>query len=167
MANIVVTGATGLLGSSLVPFLQERGHQVTRLGHTQPADLNADLRGVHDPHDERATMLEATMGEIDDSCASAVSAAEEAAAIERWFDSVSLTSEYAARARPPAVTAEWFIVFKVNTWSKNSPHSLEITHVNGNVIGACVILLRTMHTRQNQSLMHFCCPVCSHRLALH
>jgi dTDP-4-dehydrorhamnose reductase len=43
MANVLVTGATGLLGSSLVPFLQERGHQVTRLGHTQPADLNADL----------------------------------------------------------------------------------------------------------------------------
>jgi dTDP-4-dehydrorhamnose reductase len=43
MANVLVTGATGLLGSSLVPLLQERGHQVTRLGHTQTADLNADL----------------------------------------------------------------------------------------------------------------------------
>ena len=32
-----------MLGSSLVPFLQERGHQVTRLGHNQITDLNANL----------------------------------------------------------------------------------------------------------------------------
>jgi len=43
MARVLVTGATGLLGSSLVPFLQERGHQVTRLGHNQITDLNANL----------------------------------------------------------------------------------------------------------------------------
>jgi len=43
MAKVLVTGATGLLGSSLVPLLKERGHQVTSLGHTQTADLNADL----------------------------------------------------------------------------------------------------------------------------
>jgi len=47
MANVLVTGATGLLGSSLVPWLQECGHQVTRLGHTQTTDLNADLASYH------------------------------------------------------------------------------------------------------------------------
>ena len=43
MANVLVTGATGLLGSALAPLLQERGHQVTRLGHNQATDINADL----------------------------------------------------------------------------------------------------------------------------
>lgn len=43
MSNVLVTGATGLLGSRLVPLLQTRGHQVTRLGHTHVAQLNADL----------------------------------------------------------------------------------------------------------------------------
>jgi len=43
MANVLVTGATGLLGGTLVPLLQERGHKVTRMGRTQAADLNADL----------------------------------------------------------------------------------------------------------------------------
>lgn len=43
MANVLVTGATGLLGSTLVPLLQERGHQVTRLGHSHATDINADL----------------------------------------------------------------------------------------------------------------------------
>jgi dTDP-4-dehydrorhamnose reductase len=43
MGNVLVTGATGLLGGTLVPWLQERGHQVTSLGYTQVTDLNADL----------------------------------------------------------------------------------------------------------------------------
>jgi dTDP-4-dehydrorhamnose reductase len=43
MARVIVTGATGLLGSSLVPWLIEQGHQVTRMGRTQTTDLNADL----------------------------------------------------------------------------------------------------------------------------
>jgi dTDP-4-dehydrorhamnose reductase len=43
MANVLVTGATGLLGSRLVPLLHTRGHQVTRLGHTHFSQLNADL----------------------------------------------------------------------------------------------------------------------------
>lgn len=43
MAKVLVTGATGLLGSRLVPLLQTRGHLVTRLGHTHVTQLNADL----------------------------------------------------------------------------------------------------------------------------
>jgi dTDP-4-dehydrorhamnose reductase len=43
MAKVLVTGATGLLGCSLVPLLQERGHQVTSMGHTHASDLNLDL----------------------------------------------------------------------------------------------------------------------------
>lgn len=43
MAKVLVTGATGLLGSALVPLLQMRGHQVTRLGHTRDTQLNANL----------------------------------------------------------------------------------------------------------------------------
>jgi dTDP-4-dehydrorhamnose reductase len=43
MANVLVTGVTGLLGSTLVPLLLERGHHITRLGHTHVTDLNADL----------------------------------------------------------------------------------------------------------------------------
>jgi dTDP-4-dehydrorhamnose reductase len=43
MANVLVTGATGLLGSRLVPLLQARGHLVTRLGHTHITQLNVDL----------------------------------------------------------------------------------------------------------------------------
>ena len=43
MIKVLVTGATGLLGCSLVPFLQEFGHQVKRMGNTQASDLNIDL----------------------------------------------------------------------------------------------------------------------------
>jgi dTDP-4-dehydrorhamnose reductase len=43
MTKILVTGASGLLGCSLVPFLQARGHEVTRMGHFHSSDLNIDL----------------------------------------------------------------------------------------------------------------------------
>ena len=43
MAKVLVTGATGLLGCSLVPLLQERGHQVACMGHTHTSDHNLDL----------------------------------------------------------------------------------------------------------------------------
>jgi dTDP-4-dehydrorhamnose reductase len=43
MAKVLVTGATGLLGCSLVPLLQERGHQVACMGHSHASDHNLDL----------------------------------------------------------------------------------------------------------------------------
>lgn len=43
MAKVLVTGATGLLGSSLVPLLQHRGHHVIQMGHTCSSEFNADL----------------------------------------------------------------------------------------------------------------------------
>lgn len=41
--KVLVTGATGLLGCSLVPLLQKRGYQLIRMGHTHASDLNFDL----------------------------------------------------------------------------------------------------------------------------
>lgn len=46
MSKILVTGATGLLGCSLVPFLKERGHQVICMGHSHATDLNIDLTSL-------------------------------------------------------------------------------------------------------------------------
>lgn len=43
MSTILVTGATGLLGSSLSPVLAAAGHRVVRHGNTQSADLICDL----------------------------------------------------------------------------------------------------------------------------
>lgn len=43
MASILVTGATGLLGSSLVPALRAAGHTVHSHGHSHAAEQQADL----------------------------------------------------------------------------------------------------------------------------
>jgi dTDP-4-dehydrorhamnose reductase len=43
MASILVTGATGLLGSSLVPALRAAGHAVHSHGHSHAAEQEADL----------------------------------------------------------------------------------------------------------------------------
>jgi dTDP-4-dehydrorhamnose reductase len=44
MSKILVTGATGLLGATLVPQLERRGHAVMRHGHRAAAQFRADLR---------------------------------------------------------------------------------------------------------------------------
>ena len=41
--KVLVTGATGLLGCILVPFLRSRGHQVICAGYSRVSDLNIDL----------------------------------------------------------------------------------------------------------------------------
>lgn len=56
MTSVLVTGATGLLGCSLVPFLQERGHRVISMGNTQASDISVDL-----------TNCEQTVRALDDS----------------------------------------------------------------------------------------------------
>jgi len=43
MSRVLVTGATGLLGRSLIPVLRAAGHQVLGQGRQQQADLQADL----------------------------------------------------------------------------------------------------------------------------
>lgn len=51
--HILVTGATGLLGCTLVPTLEARGHTVTQHGFHASAQVQADLCN----HDETAAML--------------------------------------------------------------------------------------------------------------
>jgi len=60
MIKVLVTGATGLLGSRLAPFLRSRGHQVTCLGHTHATDLNANLVN----YEETASALDKVRPEV-------------------------------------------------------------------------------------------------------
>ena len=46
MTRVLVTGARGLLGSTLVPHLQARGHTVLRLGRAGEVEVRADLCDV-------------------------------------------------------------------------------------------------------------------------
>ena len=50
MTTVLVTGGNGLLGSTLVPLLKLRGHEVQAHAHTGRADCHADLA---DPRDTR------------------------------------------------------------------------------------------------------------------
>jgi dTDP-4-dehydrorhamnose reductase len=54
MATVLVTGATGMLGCSLVPFLNGHGHAVVRHGFHGAADENANLCKL----DETLALLE-------------------------------------------------------------------------------------------------------------
>lgn len=54
MTNIVVTGSTGLLGATLVPWLIRCGHVVARHGFQASAEFRADLR-LYEP---TASMLD-------------------------------------------------------------------------------------------------------------
>ena len=56
MARILVTGAHGLLGSTLVPYLRIRGHDVVCHARSKEADLRGDLS---DAHQVRAMLDEA------------------------------------------------------------------------------------------------------------
>ncbi|MDA0694130.1 MAG: SDR family oxidoreductase [Proteobacteria bacterium] len=60
MAKVLVTGATGLLGTTLSPFLRARGHHVTQLGHTLSADLNPNLVS----HEQTALALDWARPEV-------------------------------------------------------------------------------------------------------
>lgn len=62
MATVLVTGATGLLGSSLVPWLAARGHRVLPHGFRSapPGGLQADLRDAQ----ATAAMLDAAAPEV-------------------------------------------------------------------------------------------------------
>ena len=43
MARVLITGASGLLGSSLTPLIRQRGHSVIRMGYSGSNDIRADL----------------------------------------------------------------------------------------------------------------------------
>jgi len=60
MTNVLVTGATGLLGGELVPLLKRCGHNVTRLGRTLAADFNPDLSN----YEETARALDQARPEV-------------------------------------------------------------------------------------------------------
>ncbi|MCS6924294.1 MAG: TIGR01777 family oxidoreductase [Candidatus Binatia bacterium] len=74
--RIVVTGASGLIGSALVPFLTTGGHQVTRLVRSQPRPGAAEVQW-----DPLAGRLEATALEGVDAV---VHLAGENVAAGRW-----------------------------------------------------------------------------------
>lgn len=60
MVKVLVTGATGFLGCSLVPLLQKLGYQVTSIGHSHPSDLNIDLTS----YEQTARALEQARPEV-------------------------------------------------------------------------------------------------------
>jgi len=43
MAKVLVTGATGMLGATLIPAMAARGHEVVRHSHSNPAGVQVDL----------------------------------------------------------------------------------------------------------------------------
>jgi hypothetical protein len=61
------------------------------------------------------------------------------------FEQSSLSSVYAAPTRSQLADSEFFVVFKINTWSKNSPHSLEVHHKSKSILGMVFFCRFTLH----------------------
>lgn len=59
--RIAILGATGLLGSTLVPYLEQRGHEVLTHGHEQDAEFKADLTRAHEVNETLNSMRPQTI----------------------------------------------------------------------------------------------------------
>ena len=80
--KIVVTGATGLVGTALLPALTEQGHEVVRLVRTKAAGAAGGNVSEAEWHPERGEVDEAALG----ACDAAVHLAGENISEGRWTE---------------------------------------------------------------------------------